>query len=301
MAEIKMNTIEIDTGEKLFYRERAGEGTPLVMIHGNLFSSVIFETLIGRLDDSLHVVAPDMRGFGKSTYNQKADRVETYAEDIKAFINSMGFDKVHLLGMDFGGLIAMRLGVDEPDMIEKMILLSSYSVAGRPIRKRALGGLIKTKSMIRTTEAMKEYIKPVEKYKANRQQWFIKQMLNKDIFTVDKPNDRAEEKFIEAFIQQRNLAEVYIAITYFNIFSDENGVVDGENVAKDLNMPILNLHGDKNEAVPVGVAKFNERAIGKNVETHIMNGVSHVPFIDDEKATGDYIKVFLAKNHDKRK
>jgi len=299
MKSLKSSYVTLKNGEKLFYQYKKGKGVPLILIHGNLFSSAIFEPLINRLDDDITLYALDLRGFGKSSYEQVAKYVKDYSNDVKAFIDSISLNKVNVLGLDFGALIAMRLGIDYKDSIDTLTLISSYSVAGRSIKKRKLGGLIKSKEPIQTLDELKSYIEPVEKYKQKNQRWFIKQMLNKDIFTTDKPLDALYEKLIDAFIAQRNLAEIYHALTYFNIFSDDNGVVEGEHKAKTLNMPILSIHGDKNEAIPAGVAKFNERAIGKNVETHILNGVSHVPFIDDDKYTADLIKTFLEKHSKK--
>ncbi len=299
MQKLKHDFIELDNGESLFYSMRQGDGTPLVLLHGNLFSSVIFAPLIEALDNNITIISVDLRGFGKSTYHEEAKSVKTYSEDIKAFLDKLSIVRADILGIDFGALIAMRLGVDHSKIIRAIIMLSSYSVAGRSIKQRKLGGLLKSKDPIKTLPEIEKYVAPVQKYKEKNQRWFIKQMLNKDIFTVDKPLDGLYEKLIDAFIAQRNLPEIYYAMTYFNIFSDDNGVVDGEHKAKTLNMPILSIHGDKNEAIPAGVAKFNERAIGKNVETHILNGVSHVPFIDDVKHVAKLVEIFRERLNQK--
>ncbi len=299
MQSLKSSYVTLKNGEKLFYQYRKGSRDPLILIHGNLFSSAIFEPLIHRLDNDLTLYAIDLRGFGKSSYENEAKEVKDYTLDVKNFIEHLSLKNVNILGLDFGALIAMRLGVDHKALINTLLLISSYSVAGRSIKKRKLGGLIKSKAPIQRLDELKKYVEPVEKYKHKNQRWFIKQMLNKDVFTTDKPLDTLYEKLIDAFIAQRNLAEVYYAMTYFNIFSDDNGVVEGEHKAKTLNMPILSIHGDKNEAIPAGVAKFNERAIGKNVETHILNGVSHVPFIDDDKYVADLMMTFLDKHSKK--
>lgn len=295
MSDIMMHKMTLKNDETLFYKERPGkdEQKVLILLHNNLFSSSVFEPLMNHIDEKYRIIAPDMRGFGKSSYHKSINRVEDYANDIAIFCEALNISTYNVLGLEFGGLVAMRLAVDYPKHVKRLLLVSSISAAGRPIRKRVMFNLFKSKQLIRSAEDMKAFIKPVELYKSKNQRWFIKQMLNRDIFTVDKPSEKLYEMFIDDVINQQNLADVYIAMSYFNIFSDDNGLVDGEHKAKDINVPVLNLHGDKNQAVPVGVAKFNERAIGRNVETHILNGVSHIPFIDDLKTTTNFIEVFL--------
>jgi len=293
MSTIKKNTVTLKNGEKLHYRHRAGDGDALILLHGNMAASVYFEELMAEIDEHYDVYAPDMRGFGYSTYKKAAERVGDYANDLESFTEKLGLETFFLSGQAFGAAVAMRFALDNPKKIKKLILLSTCGVAGRPIRKRVFFNLFKSKRFIKQNQTMKEWIEPVEKYKEKKQQWIIKQMLNKYFFTVDKPTDRQYDAYIEAFMQQRNLADVNIALSYFNIFSDDNGVTDGTHEAKNLELPILMIHGDKDEVMPVGVTKFNERAIGKNASTEILSGVGHMPQIDDLKKVVNLYEVFM--------
>ena len=50
-----------------------GSGPVVIMVHGNMSSSVHYEPLISRIKDRFRCIALDLRGFGDSTYNQRFD------------------------------------------------------------------------------------------------------------------------------------------------------------------------------------------------------------------------------------
>jgi len=293
MTTIQTSTVTIKQGETLHYRLRPGIGTPILLIHGNMMSSFMFESLMSRIDESFDVYALDLRGFGQSTYENTADDVLSYAIDVKQFIEALSLDQPVVGGFEFGGLVALKLAADFKFHASALLLMSSLSVAGRPMRRRTFFNLIKTKDYMKSKPAIEKFIDPIEKYKTLNQRWYVKQMFSRDVFTQQKPNNADYEQYIDDFLAQRNLADIYMAMTYFNIFSDDNGVVEGEHKAKDISIPVICLHGDQNNTVPIGAAHLNARAIGKNASVEILNGVAHVMFIDDIRASAKAINTFL--------
>ena len=67
--------------ETLAYLDE-GQGEVVLMIHGNMSSSVHYEPLISRISDQSRCVAVDLRGFGDSTYNNRFDTLEELAEKL---------------------------------------------------------------------------------------------------------------------------------------------------------------------------------------------------------------------------
>ena len=59
-----------------------GTGPVVVMVHGNMSSSVHYEPLITRIKDKYRCVALDLRGFGDSSYNNRFDTLEELADDV---------------------------------------------------------------------------------------------------------------------------------------------------------------------------------------------------------------------------
>ena len=67
--------------ETLAYLDE-GQGEVVLMIHGNMSSSVHYQPLISRIKDHYRCIAVDLRGFGDSTYNNRFDTLAELAEDV---------------------------------------------------------------------------------------------------------------------------------------------------------------------------------------------------------------------------
>jgi pimeloyl-ACP methyl ester carboxylesterase len=110
--------IEVN-GLRLHYAE-AGEGRPVVLLHGNGEDHNLFETEIGQLVAAgYRVYAPDSRGHGKNeplTEYHYADM----AEDVYQFIKTLGLEKPALYGHSDGGIIALLLEISHPGTLGVM-------------------------------------------------------------------------------------------------------------------------------------------------------------------------------------
>jgi pimeloyl-ACP methyl ester carboxylesterase len=110
--------IEVN-GLRLHYAE-AGEGRPVVLLHGNGEDHNLFETEIGQLVAAgYRVYAPDSRGHGKNeplTEYHYADM----AEDVYQFIKTLGLEKPALYGHSDGGIIALLLEISHPGTLSVM-------------------------------------------------------------------------------------------------------------------------------------------------------------------------------------
>ena len=86
-----------------------GRGDVVLMLHGNMSSSVHYGPLIERLQGSFRCVAPDLRGFGDSSYNNRFDTMDELAEDVKLLLDALNIDKVYLVGWSNGGGVGLKL------------------------------------------------------------------------------------------------------------------------------------------------------------------------------------------------
>lgn len=106
-------------GLRIHYAE-AGEGRPVVLLHGNGEDHNLFETEIGQLVAAgYRVYAPDSRGHGKNeplTEYHYADM----AEDVYQFIKTLGLEKPALYGHSDGGIIALLLEISHPGTLSVM-------------------------------------------------------------------------------------------------------------------------------------------------------------------------------------
>ncbi|MFA5561205.1 MAG: alpha/beta hydrolase [Eubacteriales bacterium] len=103
------------------YRE-AGDGFPLVMLHGNGEDGRIFERQVAFFSRFYRVITPDTRGHGQSPRGEGAFTLARFAEDLHVLLQALGLERVHLYGFSDGGNIALLLALKYPTVVEKLVL-----------------------------------------------------------------------------------------------------------------------------------------------------------------------------------
>lgn len=109
-----------------YYRAGQKNKKKLMLVHGNLSSSVFFLPLLPVLSEYFDVVIPDLRCFG-NTQALPIDATRGFrdwSDDLVEFTDALGWDSFSLLGWSLGGGVAMRYTIDHSDRIEKLILLA---------------------------------------------------------------------------------------------------------------------------------------------------------------------------------
>ena len=104
-----------------------GSGPPVVLLHGFPQTSYMWRDVAHRLADRHTVIAPDLRGYGRSAKPSGADP-DTYskramARDVVAVAAAAGFDRFGLVGHDRGALVGVRAGLDSPDAVAYLGIL----------------------------------------------------------------------------------------------------------------------------------------------------------------------------------
>ena len=108
--------------KRIFYKE-IGVGKPLIMLHGDTASSVMFEFLLPLYQENFRVVLIDFLGNGKS------DRIEnfpenlwiTQAEQVIALIEHLRIQKANLIGTSGGAWVAINTALKRPDLIDRVV------------------------------------------------------------------------------------------------------------------------------------------------------------------------------------
>ncbi|MFW5842266.1 MAG: alpha/beta fold hydrolase [Bacillota bacterium] len=158
MTEILRKEIRIASKETLSYREREGGKDILVLIHGNMSSSRSFDLLMETIDPAFTIYAVDMRGFGNSSYFSKVSSIKDLSNDIEGFRKALKIDTFHLLGWSLGGNVAMQYTLDHQAHVKTLVLLSSGPASGMPVHKRTFYNLIKTKTLIKDLDEMRDAV-----------------------------------------------------------------------------------------------------------------------------------------------
>jgi pimeloyl-ACP methyl ester carboxylesterase len=108
--------------------ERAGEGPPLVLLHGAFgFDSRSWRRQLDALSNEFTVVAWDAPGCGRSSDPPETFRASDYADCLATFIETLGLGRPHLLGLSFGGVLALDFYRRYPSIPRTLILASAYA------------------------------------------------------------------------------------------------------------------------------------------------------------------------------
>ena len=104
-----------------------GEGPPVVLLHGFPQNSYTWRRHLPSLADAgFRAIAPDMRGYGSSDKPKAvADYKTTHLiADVRALVHALGYDKVHLVGHDWGAVVAFHVAAAHPEMIDRLVILN---------------------------------------------------------------------------------------------------------------------------------------------------------------------------------
>jgi pimeloyl-ACP methyl ester carboxylesterase len=113
----------VDIGRVRLHVAEAGEGPPLLLLHGWPQHWWCWRLLIGSLARDHRVLAPDLRGFGWSDAPPGDYAKTTFAADVLALLDAEGLDQVKVIGHDWGGFTAFLLALEHPERIERLMAL----------------------------------------------------------------------------------------------------------------------------------------------------------------------------------
>lgn len=108
------------------------DGVPVILIHGNCSAARFFEETMLALPPQFRVLAPDLRGYGRSErVPVDATRgLRDFSDDLYALVQTLGLQRPHLLGWSLGGAIAMQYAIDHPDALASLTLVAPGSPYG---------------------------------------------------------------------------------------------------------------------------------------------------------------------------
>lgn len=106
----------------------AGDGPPLLLLHGNPLTLVSWHKIAPALAEHFTVVAADLRGYGDSSKPDGGPDHAGYSframgEDSFEIMRALGFDRFAVAGHDRGARVAFRMALDHPDRVERLAAL----------------------------------------------------------------------------------------------------------------------------------------------------------------------------------
>jgi len=102
-----------------------GKGFPLVLVHGFLGSSKMWEPQIDFFKDYFRVITPDLPGYGKSNKAKSHNSIQSIANLLLDRLEEKKIDKFHLLGHSMGGMIVQEMAKKSGGKISKLVCYST--------------------------------------------------------------------------------------------------------------------------------------------------------------------------------
>ncbi|ROO85611.1 2-hydroxymuconate semialdehyde hydrolase [Actinocorallia herbida] len=257
-AELRVSDIAIKGGRHLRVNETGTPGQPaLLFLHGSgpgvTAASNWREVLLG-LGDTYHCVAPDILGFGDSSYPDPqpqgfAAQAEVRIEALLELVDALGLEKVVLVGNSMGGMYSLRIAQLRPELVDRIILMGSGGMPGLA----PAPGLIKLITYFDdpTVEAMADLL--------------IQFVHDKSAFG-DKVEEVAAERM--PIVRRPWIEEGHRAM-----FAPEMLTFAPEELA-EIDLPTLVVHGRQDVIVPIECSYYLAENLPQ-ADLYVMNKCGH--------------------------
>lgn len=298
MTNLKKKKIELANGETLAYIE---EGNPnnetFLLIHGNFSSSLHFMRAIKNYKDHYHILAPDLRGFGDSTYHTRISSFKELADDLALFLEAKKIKSAYILGWSLGGGVAMEMAARHPNMVRKMILVSSTTHKGYPVFKKdqnlqpIIGATYASPEEMATDPVQ---VLPLLTAQKTHNYETMDQAFGA-MFLV-KPDPEERKIMINESLKQVNLIDADWAISTINMSTEPSAYSEGDGTINNVKCPTLHLWGMNDLwLAPEYMTLDNYNALKHVSEIIRYPNCGHVIFIDQEEKSTKDILDFLKK------
>lgn len=119
-------------GLRMHYVEE-GSGDPILLLHGEPTWSYLYRKLIPTLAAAGRAIAPDYFGFGRS--DKPVERgwysYDAHYASIERFVSDLDLSRLTVVVQDWGGPIGLRLAVEHPERVDRLVILNTGVGAGR--------------------------------------------------------------------------------------------------------------------------------------------------------------------------
>jgi pimeloyl-ACP methyl ester carboxylesterase len=254
---------------KIAYR-MAGEGRCVVLLHGFLESSAIWDTYLHLLCKQYRVIAIDLPGHGSSDSFGYVHDMEMMALAVKAVLDKLGLRKYVMIGHSMGGYVALAFAELFPDHLRGLSLFHSTASADsadkRADRDKAIEA-VKKNAEVYVRAAIPRL------FHAPGIAQFAKEIV--DLNLIASSCDRRSIIACLEGMKQRKNREMLLEFAPY---------------------PVLFLMGLHDPILPLHHVEY-QFALPENAMVCILKQSAHMGFIEEKKTTLKYLRVFIRRCH----
>ncbi len=224
-------------GKKVHYVE-AGNGPPIILIHGFLYHSVMWKKNIDALAEKFKVYAIDLWGWGYSErLGEKEYSFERYGKQIVGFMDALNIKKATLVGQSMGGGISVYVAAHYPEKVERLILVDPAVI---PYPMTTIGKIYQLPFVGEFLNAI-----PGDALMENN---------IKTIWFYDK--NKVTEEYCKEVLQPLCIKGSYAGTMFIlrNVLKEPYVESEAKLLTKT-NIPVLIIHGREDKAIPLDRSK----------------------------------------------
>ena len=259
-----------------------GKGQPIVFSHGWPLSGDDWDgQMLFFGQHGYRVIAHDRRGHGRSTQTWDGNDMDTYADDLAVLFEKLDLHDAILVGHSTGGgEVARYIGRHGSERVTKAALISSVPPLMLKTDKNPLGAPISVFDGLREALA------------ANRPQFY------KDItlpfYGYNRPGAKISEGIREHWWLQGMLGGMKAHYDCIKAFSETDFTED----LKKIDIPVLVMHGDDDQIVPIAAAGLQSAKILKNATLKVYAGFPHgMPATNADQINADLLAFIQRSTH----
>ncbi|MCP4415930.1 MAG: alpha/beta hydrolase [Chloroflexi bacterium] len=259
----------IVTEQGILHYESIGRGQPIILLHGWINSWDVWRDLMLKLSKTgrYRVYALDFWGFGESAKGSRSQtatfKIESYVEMVHQFMDSLGIQKVPILGHSMGGTVALQISLTYPERVEKVALVGSPIIGTSLHPFLQLAGYGSVAKLIWRYPIMLHSIMRILLAKDSKE---VRSMIFRDV--------------------QRTTIE-----SFFRSISDLRDT-DLRSKLPTLDMPTLGIYGAKDKIVSPMNADLLKSGV-KSVKVEMMEQSRHFPMTDEPERFLEAVDNFL--------
>jgi non-heme chloroperoxidase len=271
-----MKKITTRDGVEIFYKDW-GTGQPIVFSHGWPLTADDWDgQMLFFGQRGYRVIAHDRRGHGRSTQTWDGNDMDTYADDLSELFEKLDLTSVIMVGHSTGGgEVARYLGRHGTKRVAKAVLISAVPPLMVKTEANPLGAPIAVFDGLRTALA------------ANRPQFY--RDITLPFYGYNRPGATISEGIREHWWLQGMLGGMKAHYDCIKAFSETDFTED----LKKIDIPMLVLHGDDDQIVPIAAAGPMSAKILKNATLKVYPGFPHgMPTTQADVINADLLSFF---------
>jgi len=254
-----------------FYYEVTGTGEPLLLIHGFNLDTRLWDDQVEAFSQKYKVIRFDIRGFGRTPATEIPF---TLYEDTRSLLQALGVEQAHVVGLSFGGMVAVEFAVACPEMVKSLTLVSS-GLMGHP----------RSEQRLRDTERFQEICQKGTREDAVEmtiQMWF------------DGPGFPANDAAAQARERYRIMTEHAFSLPEFGKGLSVLSPPPNERL-EEIHVPTLVIAGDRDYPDFLQIADVLAEKIS-GAQKKVIEGSAHIPPMDQPEVFNRLLLEFLEQH-----